>query len=280
MAETVAAIAGPDARLLAAGDGWSVRTFRCTAGPDDRPFEEQHDGFSVAAVVEGSFDYHGENGWSALMPGSLLLGNAGACYACGHSHGRGDRCIALNVSAELFGELSASGAGTSRFRFPSGMAVAAGAALPAFMRLLLWPSLRMDDTGDERAITILESTIAHVSGLPPRRQTVSASDVARVRDGVAMIERAPEAAHSLGNLAAAAGMSRYHFLRVFRRVAGVTPYQCVLAARLRRAAHVLAATDEPVTQAAFAAGFGDLSTFNRRFRKAFGMTPVQWRQGH
>ena len=71
-------------------------------------------------------------------------------------------------------------------------------------------------------------------------------------------------------------MSRYHFLRVFRRLTGMTPYQYLISARMRRAALGLASTRRPVLDIARDSGFGDLSTFNHRFRATFGRTPTQY----
>jgi AraC-like DNA-binding protein len=74
-------------------------------------------------------------------------------------------------------------------------------------------------------------------------------------------------------------MSKYHFLRTFRRIAGVTPYEFLLGVRLRRAALALATTPTAVTAIALDAGFGDLSTFHGRFREVFGTTPAAYRMG-
>jgi AraC-like DNA-binding protein len=280
MAQQTEAKPLPLVQPLASGAGWSVNEFRCLAGPGEPMFEERHDGFSIAAVVDGAFTYRGETGRAVLTPGSFLLGNSGACYACGHDHGRGDLCISLNVTAPLFEEIAASTAGTGGYRFPAAAAVAAGEALPAFMRLQLWATSPEMPSPEERVIALLEATLSHVSGTASPNQNVSARDMARVREAVAMIENSPEENLDLMRLSAGAGMSRYHFLRVFRRVSGVTPYQCLLAARLRRAAFSLAKTKEPITAVAYASGFGDLSTFNWRFRKTFGVTPSTWRQTH
>src|ERR1700722_3780279 len=105
-------------RTLAAGQGWSVHEVLCRAGPSDRPFEERHDGFSISAVIEGSFSYRSDLGHGLLYPGALLLGNNGRGFECGHAHGRGDRCVSLNVREDLFGEIAAGAAATGRFRFP------------------------------------------------------------------------------------------------------------------------------------------------------------------
>jgi AraC-like DNA-binding protein len=58
----------------------------------------------------------------------------------------------------------------------------------------------------------------------------------------------------------------------------MTPHQFLLSVRMRRAAVRLATTAEPVSAIAFGAGFGDLSTFNARFRDAFGVSPTAYRR--
>ena len=92
-----------------------------------------------------------------------------------------------------------------------------------------------------------------------------------------MIESEPGAKHSLGILAREARLSPYHFLRTFERLVGVTPHQYVLRMRLRDAAVRLAIERDRVVDIAFACGFGDLSNFNRAFRREFGMNPKAFR---
>ena len=83
----------------------------------------------------------------------------------------------------------------------------------------------------------------------------------------------------LDGLSGEARTSPYHFLRVFRAVTGETPYQFVLRQRMRQAAVRLRTSDEQVSAIAFDAGFGDLSTFNRRFRRVMGQPPMSFRAG-
>jgi AraC-like DNA-binding protein len=73
-------------------------------------------------------------------------------------------------------------------------------------------------------------------------------------------------------------MNRYHFLRVFKRVTGMTPHQYVIAVRLSRAASALARSRRPVLEIALDAGFNDLSMFNRRFRETYGVAPLGYRK--
>jgi AraC-like DNA-binding protein len=68
-------------------------------------------------------------------------------------------------------------------------------------------------------------------------------------------------------------MSKYHFLRSFRRSVGVTPYRYLLRLRLHRAAVDLTTTARSVAALAFDAGFRDLPTFNAPFRRCFGLSP-------
>ncbi len=88
----------------------------------------------------------------------------------------------------------------------------------------------------------------------------------------------PRSRCASGTLARRAGLSTFHFLRVFSRVLGVTPHQYLLAARLRRAAALLAHPDRPVTDVAFEVGFGDLSHFARTFRRSVGVSPGRFRR--
>jgi len=82
----------------------------------------------------------------------------------------------------------------------------------------------------------------------------------------------------LETIAAEAGLSAFHFLRLFSAVLGVTPHQYLVRTRLRRAARLLADADLPVTEIAFDVGFGDLSNFMRTFRRAAGTSPLRFRQ--
>src|SRR5262245_19773166 len=82
---------------------------------------------------------------------------------------------------------------------------------------------------------------------------------------------------TLTELARVAAMSPYHFLRTFRAVVGMTPYQFVLRTRLHRAAVRLRHSNESISTIALDAGFNDLSTFNRRFRCLMSASPRSYR---
>jgi AraC-like DNA-binding protein len=130
---------------------------------------------------------------------------------------------------------------------------------------------------DETAARLVEAVIGAASGMAPLPVRVSPRDARRIGDALRHIEVNAADALDLDTLASVAVMSKYHFLRTFRHTVGMTPYQFLLGVRMRRAAVRLATSSAAVSAIAFEAGFGDLSTFNGRFRDVFGMSPTAWR---
>ncbi|HET8626523.1 MAG TPA: AraC family transcriptional regulator [Thermomicrobiales bacterium] len=85
---------------------------------------------------------------------------------------------------------------------------------------------------------------------------------------------------TLDDLARVACLSPNHLLRVFREVFHQTPHQYLTARRLERARHLLAATDEPVTEVCLAVGFQSHGSFSRLFRRHCGLSPAAYRRQH
>ena len=267
----------PAARIIARGEGWSIREVVCTLGPRDRPFEEQRADVSISAVIEGSFQYRCAAGKALLHPGAFLLGDAGTCFECGHDHGSGDRCVAFHYHPALFEEIAAGAAGSPRFRFPIAMLPALRTLASLMVELEATARSAAPAATDELAMHVAESVLGAVSGFGETAAATAPRDRRRIGDVLRYIEEHAEQPLDLAALAQIAFMSKYHFLRTFRRCVGVTPYQFLLGLRLRRAALKLRATSLPVSTVALEAGFGDLSTFNGRFRKIFGASPNRFR---
>ena len=270
----------PSVRRIAGGETWSVSEIVCRAGPGDRPFEERHEGFSVSAVLEGSFTYRADRGLSLLYPGALLLGTHRACYACGHEHGRGDRCVSFNVREDAFEDI----ASIRSMRSHRGRRGFGQPMLPASMRLApLFAAIESLKDGvaplraEELTVALIEAVVAWLGDGAPAPRAPAGWEIRRIVEALRRIEEQADEPIDLAGLAATAGLGKYHFLRVFRRYVGVTPYQYVLRVRMGRAARQLANSDDPILKIALDSGFGDLSTFNARFRATFGKTPSQFR---
>ncbi len=64
----------------------SVSDFRCSAGPDDKPFVEQYASHSISYVRKGSFGCHTRGRFFELVAGSILVGHPGDEFICTHDH--------------------------------------------------------------------------------------------------------------------------------------------------------------------------------------------------
>ena len=267
------------ARLLAHGDGWTVADLVCGAGPRDRPFEERHSCFSIAIVVAGSFQYRSAEGRELMTPGSLLLGNSGQRFECGHEHGVGDRCLSFGYSPDYFERLAAdSGGRGTRLRFRSHRLPLLRALSPLVARACAGLAASVDVPWEELSVQLAAQTVQLLSGLSPDPPGALPSVVARVTRTVRMIEHHPEARLTLESLAREARLSPYHFLRTFQAVTGLTPHKYILRARLREAARRLAVDTAKVLDIALDCGFRDVSNFNHAFRAEFGVSPRAFRR--
>jgi AraC family transcriptional regulator len=83
---------------------------------------------------------------------------------------------------------------------------------------------------------------------------------------------------SLTELAAVAGLSQFHFIRLFKNATGTTPHQYVLSLRIARARNLLQETKLPVSEVAARSGFKGVTQFNRAFSKITGATPSEFRR--
>ena len=84
---------------------------------------------------------------------------------------------------------------------------------------------------------------------------------------------------SLSTLAAQAGLSPYHFHRVFKSATGVTPRAYAAAHRARRVREQLAKPSTTVTEAIYEAGFNSSGRFYETSSQRLGMTPSEYRSG-
>jgi AraC family transcriptional regulator len=268
----------PDLRLIAGGEGWQVFDYVCHAGPQDRPFEERHDDVTIGAVLQGTFTYRTDTGRALMHPGSLVLGNHGACFECGHDHGTGDRCIVFRYAPAFFAEIAAARAGTGSYRFGAALLPAANRLTPVIAGIEVLAANVSPLRAEEAVTSLAETVVAALSGHAAAHAKVSTRDERRIADVLRHIEEHADEALNLDGLAIIAGICKYHFLRCFRHVVGMTPYQFLLTLRMRRAASRLTVSSETVASIAFEAGFGDLSTFNSRFRSVLGVSPLVYRQ--
>lgn len=80
---------------------------------------------------------------------------------------------------------------------------------------------------------------------------------------------------TIEQIARMAGMSEYHFFRLFKQMIGLTPYQYILSSRLKTSAQLLK-TDYSVSDVAITMGFSDIYSFSKAFKKHFGLSPTSY----
>jgi len=160
---------------------------RLPRGTGDRPFEEQHWTFTIAAVLEGSFAYRTDTGRGLMHPGSFVLGNSGKSFECGHDHSRGDRCIAFQFSTAFFEEIAATAAGSIRYQFHAPLLPAHPKLTPLISEVHA-ATLRAPLGTAETAVEVAAHVLRAISGHLPNDAVVSAGDERRVCDAIRYIE--------------------------------------------------------------------------------------------
>ena len=260
---------------LAQGCGWSVSDVTFRAASARSRFESRHEGIAVVAVTAGSFRYRAAHGRVTLMPGALMLGNAGDAFACNYDDTWGDRCVSFGYTPDYFERVAAGAPGVRHARFRTHRMAATPGVIALTAEIEAERGRADGDRWEELALRVAGDAVSAAADAAP--SLPSARDERRVIRALDLIEARYAEPLSLATIAGAVHTSPYHFLRVFRAVAGVTPHQYLVRTRLRRAAIALATTDQPVGDIAFAHGFGDLSTFVTTFRRVFGAAPRAYR---
>ena len=103
---------------------------------------------------------------------------------------------------------------------------------------------------------------------PPARHLLRAKDLADARYYEPL---------DVDDLAGAAGLSRAHFSREFRRTFGESPHAYLLTRRLERAAALLRGTDRSVAEICFEVGLRSIGSFTTSFTRTFGSSPTAYR---
>ena len=113
--------------------------------------------------------------------------------------------------------------------------------------------------------------------LPPEKQYVNGLTNRKLALVLDLIESDLSEDLSLKSLAAAAGLSEYHFLRMFKQSTGYTPHQYVIGQRIERARELLKKTDMSITEIAYLLGFSSSAHLTLHFHRKTGITPSELR---
>lgn len=250
-----------------------VVDYRCTAAPGDVSFPEVHRLDSLSYVRRGSFGCRVRGESFELVAGSVFVGRAGDEFVCTHDHHlAGDECLSFQLTGELVDTL---GLHAEHLRV---------GGVPPLPELMVLGELAQtvveggSDLGVDEVGLLFAARFLEVVARPHGATThASARDRKRAIEAALWIDDQANQPIDLESAAARAELSPFHFLRAFRQVLGVTPHQYLIRARLRRAARLLGDEERPITDVAYACGFGDLSNFVRTFHRAAGVSPGRFR---
>jgi AraC family transcriptional regulator len=261
------------ARTILRSGSLTVVDYRCSAGPSDQPFVEQHSDFSLAYVRSGSFGCETQGRSFELVAGSIMVGHPGDEYVCKHDHVCGDECLSFQFAPHLVETLGKA------------EAIWRAGCVPPLPELMVVGELAQasaegkSDIGlDEVGVWLAARFVELLSGRDRSPIEAGVRDRRRAVEAALWIDAHAHEPMDLESAAQAAGLSAFHFLRLFGKVLGVTPHQYLVRSRLRRAARMLADDARPITDIAFDVGFADLSNFVRTFHRAAGVSPRGFRQ--
>ena len=251
----------------------SVIDYRCEAKPEDAPFVEVHNSFSIAYLRKGAFGCRARGRSFELVAGSILIGYPGDEYICTHEHRGGDQCLSFHFSPAL---VEAVGCRPEIWR---------SVCVPPLPELMVLGELGQaaaegsSEVGlDEVGMLLADRLVAICSGRQRRPAEARAYDRRRAVEAALWIDANAHQPIDLESTAEEFGLSPFHFLRLFAKVLGVTPHQYLIRSRLRRAARLLADDARPITEVALDVGFADLSNFVRTFHRAAAVSPRSFRQ--
>jgi len=121
----------------------------------------------------------------------------------------------------------------------------------------------------------LIDSLLKLTPAPQAHGGLSAGALRRVRE---YVQLHLDESIDLSMLAAVAGLSMHHFAREFKQSTGVTPHHYLIQKRIERAQQMLAQSDLPLAEIAYAVGFSDQGHLARHFRALLGTTPREFRR--
>jgi AraC-like DNA-binding protein len=232
------------------------------------PEHEVSERHAISFVESGSFDVRVRGELWRFLPGTIFVSERDFEFSCTHdSECPDDRCLSVSYGEQTVEDLLDAGVPALRSR------VEWSAARQSFLRHRLGSCTPGDELRLELIAGALFQSLASGGASRPVRAGLRVTFVMRRIDrAVLLIESSFARQLTLRELADAAGMSVYHFARVFREMTGLPAHRYLTAVRLRHAAERLDDGDS-VTSTCFAVGFASLSHFVTAFRKRFGVAP-------
>lgn len=249
-----------------------------------------HDEYLICAQLAGQEDCHVAGKLHSFSPGDLVLINPQQVHT-GNTRGSADLdYITLYVDRSVVDDLAAQLDAPQRSPEFTLLRAGGRTELIAAMRALLQRAQESSEAtpADEGALDletalqrVVSTAFAEFSNLrePMLRSTnrICHRRIARVVEYIrALAPSVNPTSLTLDELADIAELSKYHFLRQFAQVVGMTPGAYLRTLRLCHAARRLRTSKQSILEIALSVGFADHPSFSRAFARHMGMTPSQY----
>lgn len=246
---------------------------------DSRTFPKHtHDSYSIGLVEKGESVFYYQGAHHRIGPGQIALIPPGEVHSCNPQPGSGWRYRMFHLDSGWLHRLAQEIAGSRDARpvFPGPIAedrIVSGRLLHLFA-LLQQGSLEIAEK--ENALYEAFSSLlirlgqCHTPAVEPVEQPLA---VLRAED---YIRANLQETISLETLADQAGLSPYHFLRIFKAAKGLPPHTFQTQLRIDLAKKLLS-RGEDIADVAYRIGFSDQCHFSRKFRQFTGATPRQYK---
>ena len=233
---------------------FAVENFACDAKPGDKSYPEMHRIHALCFVKRGTFGCRTLGKSHELVPGSVFVARPGQEYMATHDHHEcGDECLSVRLSPQLAETLNMGKAWDYAKLPPTPELMIAGELMRAAAEG------KTDMGADEAALHFIHEIAKVAAEKPPATPKGTARDRRRAVEAALWLDENHVDDVDLEKTAMQAGLSPFHFLRIFAGTLGVTPHQYLVRTRLRHAARLLGTSDRAVTDIALDVGFADLS---------------------
>lgn len=257
---------------------------------------------SIVLIQKGHFEYNVMNQTLGIYSGNVMHFDPGIVYVASHPVRGKDECTIIKVSTSILSEMR-SNYWKKTSIWSHDYSDFSEVKEEKFFPFLLTPSNPKIEFLHAQLLQLLKFNQYNISSrliidtlvinlcaevfrniYTGKQESARQLTLKDVRLYTEALERAREFIYShfnedidLHSIASAAYMSEYHFLRIFKRLTGFTPYQYLLEVRLQHSLQLLRYTKEPVAQICFESGFQSLPNFISTFHKRFGITPSKAR---
>lgn len=243
----------------------SIHRFDHPAEHEDQPYQETAGAYMASFVERGEFNLEvGDARWR-VNAGDVMLHHPGMTFRAGFEERFNDTCLSVTYLAARDEAFDADGVWGRRHVVANSNRV----------RFLRWGLQRAIRDNEPMLAEYCASEIFHPHDLGPRALYSEHKFhwyAERIHAARETLDRTLDEPHTVSALARAAGMSLFHFTRVFTELVGAPPHRYLTSRRLR-AARAMLREGRGVTETCHACGFNNLSHFSRSFSRAFGTAP-------